>query len=1127
MTRLTLGYCCLIFSVILLSCDREIPTTVFSKMESGDTGIDFRNTLVETLDLNVFTYDYLYNGAGVAAGDLNHDGLIDLYFIGNSVSNKLYLNEGNFDFEDVTEETGTAGKPGWKTGVSMADVNGDGWLDIYVCYSGPESMTDRSNQLFINNGSKDGAPPTFTERAREFGIEGDSTYSTQATFFDFDLDGDLDLFMLNHGIDYKSSYVQAMKKVGQRNPYYGNRLYRNDNNKFVEVSEQAGIHGGWLNYGLSVSVSDFNSDGFPDLYVSNDFDERDFFYLNKGDGTFEESLKECFGHISKYTMGSDAADINNDQLTDLVTLDMLPNDNHRKKLLKGPDAYDQYTSFVDKGYHKQQMRNMLHVNQGMGPDGLPVFSEVGQLAGISSTDWSWSSLFADFDNDGRKDLFVTNGYLRDLTNLDFQRYDFEGARKQALIDNIDMYADEGKQFMLDLINKMESIKVSNYIFRNSDGLHFQDKTREWGMYEPLLTTGAVYADLDNDGDLDLITNNINDQAGIYRNNTNALSKNHYLKVKLEGEKGNTNGIGAKIYLSTETQKQFSEAFVARGFMSSVDPAVHFGLGADAVVKNLIIEWSNGKHQTLTNLPADTTIVVKQSQATDTSRVIKKEPVMSVITDVTKTAGLSFQHQENKYVDFKYERLLLGKLSDQGPKLASADVNGDHLEDVFIGGAIGQGGKLFLRKEDGSFYAASLQPWDSEKECEDVGAAFFDADGDGDNDLVIASGGVEYPAGSPKLEDRLYLNDGKGRFSRSQSITRDKKGGSSCVKAADFDHDGDQDLFIGGWVLPSSFPKAAPSVLLRNDSDKRKGKIQFTPVTPERLSAAGLVTDALWTDVDKDGWADLMVVGLWMPVKIFKNDQGVLADATDQFGLKDTGGLWNTVEGGDFDGDGDTDYLVGNLGTNGELPASKEAPLQIYYDDFDKNGEIDPIICYQEQGKTYPVATRDDIISQIPSLKKKFLRYAQYADATIESLLSKEQLDTCKKLEVRTLQTAYFINNNGKLEMHSLPAEVQVAPVQAIITGHFNGDKLLDALLVGNLYSYRVEYGPFDASNGILLLGTSMAEFKVASSAEKGVFLNGDIRDAILLNDGDIGYSTVVIAYNNGVPKVFRVNAQMP
>jgi hypothetical protein len=1101
------------FSFAFSACQKspDNDNTLFTRLEQDDTHIDFVNTLEETIDLNIFTYDYLYNGAGVAAGDVNNDGLVDLYFVGNTATNRLYLNKGNFAFQDITEMSGTGGKKGWKTGVSLQDVDGDGKLDLYVCHAGLGDANERTNELYINNGNNEDGIPTFSERAQEYGLDAPGTYTTQASFLDYDLDGDLDVFLLNHGIDYHSSFTRAMQNRNVRHAEYGNRLYRNDHNKFIEVS---------------TSISDFNADGYPDLYVSNDFDERDFLYINNKNGTFTESLKESFGHISKYTMGSDAADINNDLWPDLITMDMLPSDNHRKKLLKGPDNYDQYSFFVNRGYHHQQMRNMLQIHRGLDNAGHPIFSEVGQLAGISSTDWSWASLFADFDNDGQKDLFVTNGYLRDLTNMDFQKYDFEMARQQAQDQGKNPASKEGKEFMFQWINKMPSIRVSNYIFRNTNGLQFENKTEAWGMYEPRVTTGAVYADLDNDGDLDIVTSNINEKAGIYRNNATAqLPQNHFVRMKLQGAPGNPFGIGSKVFVTTASGTQMAEAFTVRGYLSTVDHVIHFGLGRDSVIAKIEVKWPNGSVSVLNNVQADTTLALKQTSATTPLPVEDSQSALVFFSDASDQVNVDFVHRENSYIDFKYERLVLSKLSTQGPKVAVGDVNRDGDDDFFIGGAIGQGGRLYVHKGDG-FVLATSQPWDEDKQSEDAGVLFFDAEHDGDLDLYVVSGGCEQPEGSPELNDRLYLNDGKGGFKKITAALPEKKGSAACVASADFDRDGDFDLFVGGWSVHAAYPNATPSRLLRNDSD-RKGVVKFTDVTasvcPDLMK--GLTTDATWFDADGDGWQELVVVGQWMPIQIYHNDKGTLKRSADA-ALEKTDGFWNTVAQGDFDGDGDLDLLAGNLGVNGEFKAGPDAPLQLYYDDYDKNGQVDPICTYYENGKVYPVPTRDDLIGQIPYLKKKFLRYEQFADATIEDVLTSEQLSASKKLSVYQLSSIVLTNEGaGKFTLSSLPLEVQYSPVQAMVIEDFNHDGADEVLTSGNLFSYRVEYGPFDASLGTLLT-YSKHGFQPMPTAVLGNALRGDSRDMKVLHvQGAPAY--VIICHNDSAPAFLRVAANTP
>jgi hypothetical protein len=1110
---------------VLISC-KDDDSTLFTKLSSSKTNIEFKNSLEETIDLNIFSYDYLYNGAGVSAGDVNNDGLPDLYFSGNTVENKLYLNTGELTFNDITSDAQVKGKKGWKTGVTMADVNADGWLDIYVCYAGVKEM-DRSNELFINNGLNEEGIPTFTEKAKEYGIDAVGMYSTQAYFFDYDQDGDLDMFLLNHGLDYHSSFENAIQRKNERHPEYGNKLYKNNDGHFVDVSDVAGIDGGWLNYGLSVSISDFNDDGYPDLYVSNDFDERDFFYLNNGDGTFHEALKECFGHISKFTMGSDAADFNNDNHPDLVTLDMLPEDNYRQKLLKGPDGFDKYNYFLGRGFHKQQMRNMLHLNRGLDKKGLPVFSEIGQLSGIANTDWSWASLFADFDNDGNKDLFITNGYLRDFTNLDFQKYDFDQARKVFLFEGKDLASPEGKKFIFEYVNKMSSIKVGNYIFRNNGNLQFENKSKEWGLTEQTLTNGAAYADLDNDGDLDLIVNNLNDKAQIFRNNADKLyQKNHFLKIKLVGDKHNTLAVGAKVYLKTGQQQQFLEAHTNRGFLSSVDHTLHFGLGESKTLTEVKIIWTDGKSTTMQNVRTDTTLVIEYRKASDRgipNGVAKEKNDKPLFSDITDSVAIDFIHKENQYHDYKSERLLLFQLSKQGPKMSVGDVNNDGHDDFFIGGASGQSGKLFLQKANGAFQPSAVQPWEQDKNCEDVASLFFDCDGDGDLDLFVVSGGNEYAVESPTYQDRLYINNGKGIFSKASGGLPNRVGGGSCVVSADIDHDGDIDLFVGGWVLPSSFPKCSSSRILLNESTS--GVLSFKDVTKKMcpaLQEVGMLHDARWSDVDNDGWADLVLAGDWMPITVFKNAGGsALVDITEEVGLAKTNGFWNSVMAGDFDNDGDTDFIAGNIGRNSELSASEKFPLEMYYHDFDQDGKIDPIVCNYSGGISYPIATRDELLSQIAFLKKKFVRYSQYANAKIGDILDSAQMAKAEKKQIFQLQSCYIENvGNAKFKLKPLPLEAQFAPIQSIIKGHFNEDTIEDILIAGNLYSYRAEYGPFDASIGLLLLGDGKGSFIPVHRNKSGLLLTGDTRHIVQLKNSN-GNLLLVASKNNEGVQIFR------
>ena len=1100
-----------VFIFILHGCNQK-QEKLFTDI-TDKTGIDFTNTINETDELNVLNFEYMYNGGGVAVGDVNNDGLPDLYFTGNQVPNKLYLNKGNFKFEDITEKAGVAGKEGWKTGVTMADVNGDGLMDIYVCYSGKGDVSSRANQLFINKGMKDGVP-VFEDEAAAYGLDAPGTNSTQAVFFDYDGDGDLDMFLLNHATMFYAPFFNTNKLRTKRHPYFSNRLYRNDGGHFTDVIETSGIKGGGNNFGLGVTVSDVNNDGWPDIYTTNDFEEQDFLYLNNHDGTFRDVTKQSLSHISKYGMGCDIADYNNDGLMDIMVLDMLPEDKRRQKLLLGPDEYDKYNLLVDSGYFHQNMRNTLQLNNGFVNGNVPIFSEIGQLAGVSNTDWSWSPLFADFDNDGRKDLFISNGYLRDYTNRDFLNFTVAEYRKK--------YGD--KVLLYDLVKKMPQTKTPNYIFENSGDLTFKNVTSDWGLSKPSVSNGAAYVDLDNDGALDLVVNNINDKATIYRNNSKSLSANNFLTVKLIGERKNINAIGAKVTIeSGKILKQVCEANPVRGFQSSMDNRIHFGIGKDTVITTLIVNWPDRKITTYHNVQANRIIEIKQADAS-LAVPVNQQKENPLFEDYTAQSGINFVQHENVYVDFKSEYLLPYELSKQGPRLAKADVNGDGLEDVFIGAPMGQSAKLYLQTDHETFVLAKSQPWSADSLCEDVQSIFFDADGDGDLDLYVVSGGNEPHSSSNEMQDRLYLNDGKGNFSKAKDALPAITGSKSCVAVADYDKDGKPDIFVGGRVVPGQFGIIPESYLLHNES--ANGKIKFVKVTDQsapQCKYAGMLTDAVWVDINKDGWLDLIVVGEWMPIKIFINNKGKLVDKTTEYGLNNTGGLWTKICAADFDKDGDIDFVIGNLAPNTQFKASVKEPMTLYVNDFDDNGTIDPVICYYIQGKSYPMASKDEIEEQIPSLKKKFLKYSDYAEANIEKMFSQSKINTAKKYNVQELGNIYLENKgSGKFEIRQLPVMAQFSAIFGIVPQDIDNDGYFDLILSGNFFPFRTQLGREDASTGIVLKGDGKGNFKPLPYQQTGWLSTGDIRDMVMVKTKS-NASLYIIAKNKDRIQVIRKN----
>jgi hypothetical protein len=1086
-------------------------------MKPNSTGVKFTNAVRENDSLHILNYEYLYNGHGLGIGDFNQDGLQDIFISGNTTRNKLFLNKDALHFEDVTARAGVRGNGTWSTGVSVADVNGDGLPDIYVCHSGklPESML--VNELFINQGVVKGIPQ-FKDEAKAYGLDAPGTQSTQAAFFDYDRDGDLDMFLLNHSLHTHNAFLNTKKIRASPDFRYGNRLFRNDtdgsHHTFTDVTLAAGIINNPINYGLNVSISDINQDGWPDIYTTSDYSEQDCYYVNNANGTFTQSLQKSFHHISKFSMGSDVADFNNDALPDVFTLDMLPADNHRQKLLKGPDRYDHYQLLLDSGFYRQHMRNMLHLNRGKDQEGNVRFSEIGQLSGVSNTDWSWAALFADLDCDGWKDLVVTNGYLRDFTDLDFLKYTMSDAQFQAATRG------ETDFKTYDLVQKMPSNKLNNYLLRNNADLTFRDVTREWGFEAPSVSNAAATADLDNDGDLDLVVGNNNEPVMIWQNNSRG---HHWLEIDLRGEASNRNALGAKLWLYADGMVQYQENYPVRGYQSTVSPVIHFGLRS-AKTDSLLVTWPSGKRTVHKNLVTERLLKINEADHSDMktfSQVFEKNE--KPFTQARNSGGISFNHRENDFIDFKAETLIPYQLSRMGPAIAGGDVNGDGNEDVFIGGAIGQAGALYLQSADGTFTASSSSPWRVDKDSEDVNAIFFDADNDNDADLYVVSGGNEYEDGATEYQDRLYINDGHGTFAKAIDAVPPMLSNKHAVAAGDFDQDGDMDLFVGGRGKPGDFPLPSRSYVLRNDS--RAGQVRFTDVTSaisDELNAPGMVTVAAWLDLNGDRYPELTIAGDWMPVMLFKNENGRLKNISAQAGFSLTEGQWSALLPADVDEDGDIDLVMGNSGLNTQYKPSKYEPLTIHVNDFDDNGKLDPILCYFIQGVSYPMASRDELLDQMAFLRQQYTRYAAYADARIETIFTREKIEKSKVFKCMEARTLVFLNN-GNLTFSSkeLPPETQFSKTNSILTGDFDRDGKNDLLLLGNFFPYRTELGESDASVGLVLRGTGNGNFYAVPPSKAGLFADGDIRGAVIVKNTS-GEQRIIVAKNNDKCQVIQL-----
>jgi hypothetical protein len=1117
---------CVVTASVFISCSKK--QTLFNKVDSSQSGIHFRNDIQENDSMNILDLENIYNGGGVGIADFNNDGLADIYFTGNMVANKLYLNKGKLKFDDVTSIARAEGEEKWSRGISIVDINNDGWQDIYISCTILKDSVKRENILYINQGLNKEGIPVFKDMAQEYSLN-DNSHTTQAAFFDYDNDGDLDVYLAVN-VFAKRDNPNIFRKIFTNGEHPNtDRLYRNDWDSakghpvFTNVSRAAGI----LQEGFahSVTVCDINQDGWKDIFITNDYLSENILYVNNSNGTFANKSKEYFKHTAYNAMGADVVDINNDGLSDVIELDMNPEDNYRKKTMLGSGNYQSYLYNNDYNYQYQYVRNNLHLNMGnsVGSNdstGHPVFSDISFYSGVAETDWSWTPLVADFDNDGYRDLIVTNGFPRDVTDHDFMAF-----RNSAFGMN-----DKAK-----LLSQIPEVKISNYAFHNNGSLKFSNVTNDWGLDIPTFSNGAATTDLDNDGDLDIVINNINDEALVYENKQNELKNkiHHYLQVKLEGDMPNKGAFGSwvKIYYDKD-KMQVYETNPVRGYLSSNQNIVSFGLDSIDIIDSLIVIWPGNKFQKLLNVNTRQQLIVKQSAAIE-NYVWQQIPLATgaLFTEISSSLNLDYIHQQKDFNDFGIQKLLPHKLSQYGPSMAVGDINNDGTEDLIIGSANGRPETIFFQQQDGMFKRSDFfkNSSDTTQPFTDMGLQLFDADNDNDLDLYISIGGYEDKAGSALYQDKLFINDGKGNFSSNSIALPLNHISKSCVRFADLDKDGDQDLFIGGRVEPWQYPKPVSSAILRNDS--KNGIIKFTDITKEiapELQNIGLICDAIWTDYNNDGWFDLILAGEWMPLTFFKNQDGKLINETSISGIADKFGWWNCIKSVDIDNDGDLDYIAGNSGENSFFSDDNRYPLNNYFNDFDKNGTFESIttkFLKDRNGnfREFTTHSRDEVVDQIPSIKKKFLSYSSFAESSFEKIFSEKVFAESLKLHINYFATSFIRNDgNGKFAIIPLPIEAQLSSVFGIEAGDFDADGNQDIILAGNDYSAEVFNGRLDAMNGLVLRGDGKGGFNSMSIMESGVYIPGDAKALVKLRRHNGDY-LLIASVNKGTLKSFRKN----